>query len=315
MARNRVQFQKGYSLVQFMDEYGTEDKCTQALFRWRWPNGFVCPRCEHTGHWPHQSRALYQCSGCRHQVSLTAGTILASTKLPLRTWFLAMYLMTQTKNGISALELSRQLAVSYNTAWKVKHKLMQVMKERDDTRPLGGWVQLDDAYWGGQRRGGKRGRGAPGKTPFVAAVELNREGRPMRMRLSSVGAFRSEEIAAWARCHLEPGTVVLSDALACFGAVQHAGCFHQPFVTGSGPASARHPALTWVNTILGNIKRSLHGTCHHLSSTHLPRYLAEFSYRFNRRFSLCELFPRLAFVALRTPPMPYRVLKLAENYA
>ena len=119
MARNRVQFQKGYSLVQFMDEYGTEEKCTEAVFRWRWPNGFVCPRCEHTGHWRHQSRALYQCRRCRHQVSLTAGTILASTKLPLRTWFLAMYLLTQTKNGISALELSRQLAVSYNTAWKV----------------------------------------------------------------------------------------------------------------------------------------------------------------------------------------------------
>ena len=202
MARNRVQFQKGYSLVQFMDEYGTEEKCTQALFLWRWPNGFVCTRCEHTGHWRHQSRALYQCRSCRHQVSLTAGTILASTKLPFRIWFLAMYLMTQTKNGISALdalELSRQLAVSYNTAWKVKHKVMQVMKERDDTRPLGGWVQLDDAYWGGQRRGGQSGRGAPGKTPFVAAVELNREGRPMRMRLSRVGGFRSEEIAAWAR--------------------------------------------------------------------------------------------------------------------
>ena len=161
MARNRVQFQKGYSLTQFMDEYGTEEKCREALFRWRWPNGFVCPRCSQTRHCRVQSRALYQCSGCRHQVSLTAGTILASTKLPRRTWFLAMYLMTQTKNGISALELSRQLAVSYNTAWKVKHKLMQVMKERDDTRPLGGWVQLDDAYWGGERRGGKRGRGDP----------------------------------------------------------------------------------------------------------------------------------------------------------
>ena len=229
--------------------------------------------------------------------------------------FLAMYLMTQTKNGISALERSRQLAVSYNTAWKVKHQLMQVMKERDDTRPLGGRVQLDDAYRGGERRGGKRGRGASGKTPFVAAVELDREGRPMRLRLSRVGSFRSEEIATWARCHLEPGTIVVSDALGCFRAVRHAGCFHQPFMTGSGPASARHPALTRVNTILGNIKRSLRGTYHHLGSKHLPRYLAEFTYRFNRRFSLSEMFPRLAFVALRTPPMPYRVLKLAEKYA
>ena len=93
MARNRVQFQKGYSLVQFMDEYGSEEKCTEALFRWRWPNGIVCPRCEHTGHWRHQSRALLQCRSCRHQVSLTAGTILTSTKLPLCTWFLAMYRM------------------------------------------------------------------------------------------------------------------------------------------------------------------------------------------------------------------------------
>ena len=206
MARNRVQFQKGYSLVQLMDEYGSEEwlhprRCFGGVGR----TGSMCPRCEHTGHWCHESRALYQCCGSRHQVSLTAGTILANTKLPLRTWFLAMYLMTQTMNGISALELSRQLSVSYNTACKVKHKLRQVIKERDDTRPLGGWVQLDDAYWGGQRRGGKRGMGAPGKTPFVAAVELTEEGRPMRMRLSRVGGFRSDEIAAWARCHLEPG--------------------------------------------------------------------------------------------------------------
>ena len=134
---------------------------------------------------------------------------------------------------------------------------MQAMKERDDTRPLGGSVQLDDAYWGGERRGGKRGRGAPGKTPFVAAVELNPKGRPVRIRLSRVGAFQSDEIAAWAKCHLEPGTVVFSDALGCFTAVQRAGCFHQPFATGGGPASAKHPALSWVNTILGNLKRSV----------------------------------------------------------
>ena len=101
MARNWIQFQKGYSLTQFVDEYGTEERCVAALFRWRWPNGFVCPRGSQTGHCRVQSRALYQCSGCRHQVSLTAGTILDSTKLPLRTWFLAMYLLTQTKNGIS----------------------------------------------------------------------------------------------------------------------------------------------------------------------------------------------------------------------
>ena len=157
--------------------------------------------------------------------------------------------------------------------------------------------------------------GAPGKTPFVATVELNREGRPgenapePRRRVSKRGDRRLGQ------GHLEPGTLVLSDALGCFRAVQRAGCFHQPFVTGGGPASAQHPALSWVNTILGNIKRSLHGSYHHISSKHLQRYLAKFSYRFNRRFSFHEMSPRLAYVALRTPPMSNRVLKLAENYA
>ena len=186
------------------------------------------------------------------------------------------------------------------------------MKKRDDTRPLGGWLLFNGAYWGGERRGGKRGRGAPGKTPFVAAVEFNREGRLLTMRLSCVGAFQSDEIAAWAKCHIEPGTLVFSDALRCFSAVQRAGCFHQPFVTGGGPDSAHHPALSWVNTVLGNIKRSLHGSYHHVSSKHLPRYLAEFSYRFSRRFSLGEMFPRLAYVALGASPTPIRVLKLAR---
>ena len=85
--------------------------------------------------------------------------------------------------------------------------------------------------------------------------------------------------------------VVLSDALSCFSAVQRAGCFHQPFVTGEGSAAAHHPALSWVNTILGNIKRSLHGSYHHVRSKHLPRYLAEFSYRFNRRYCSTRCFP------------------------
>ena len=211
--------------------------------------------------------------------------------------------------------MSRQRGVRYNTVWSLKRKLMQVMKERDDTRPLGGSMQLDDAYWGGERHRGGRGGGTRGKTPFVVVAEPNPKGRLVRMRLNRVGAFQSDRITAWAKCCVEPGTVVVSDALGRFFAVQHAGCFHQPFTTGGGPASAKHPALSWVDTFLGNLKHSMHGSYHHISSKHLPRYLAEFSYRFNRRFSLREMFPRLAYVALRTPPMPDRVLKLAENHA
>lgn len=314
MSRNPVQFQRGYALSAFFNEYGTEEQCEQALFRWRWPNGFVCPECQWHGYCALKCRRLFQCHRCHRQTSLTSGTVFASTKLQLRTWFLAMYLLTQTKNGISALELHRQLGVTYNTAWGLKHKLMQAMKERDDGQPLGGELQLDDAYWGGERRGGKVGRGAPAKTPFVAAVETDQLGRPVKMRLTRVAGFRRDAIATWAARHVQPDSVVTSDGLACFNGVADAGCEHWYVVTGGGPDSAKTPELQWVNTLLGNVKRSIHGTYHAISSRHLPRYLAEFSYRFNRRFKLPQMLPRLACVALRTPPMPYRLLKMAEAY-
>ena len=170
MARNKVQFQRGLSDVEFERLYGSEEKCREALFSWRWPYGFECPACGGFAHCELEKRALWQCNACRTQISLTAGTIFASTKLYLTVWFRAMFHMTQTKQGISALELSRRTDVSYNTAWAMHHKLRQVMLERELVKPLEGRVEMDDAYLGGERGGCKRGRGSPGKTPFVAAV-------------------------------------------------------------------------------------------------------------------------------------------------
>ena len=161
------------------------------------------------------SRKLQQCNRCHRQTSITAGTIFDSTKLPLTVWFQAIYLMTH-KKGVSAMKLHRHLGISYNAAWRIRHKLMQVMMERDREHPLSGWIQLDDAYLGGERSGGKRGRGAPGKTPFVAAVQTNEQGHPLRMKLTVVEGFRLTEIAAWAQLHLGKGTRVVSDGLACF---------------------------------------------------------------------------------------------------
>ncbi|MCU7880668.1 MAG: transposase [Candidatus Thiodiazotropha sp. (ex Lucinoma aequizonata)] len=103
----------------------------RSAFDWRWPRGFVCPECGHTHHCLLNTNQLYQCYHCHHQASLTNGTIFADTKLPLTTWFLSMFLVTQIKNGISALELMRHLGVSYGSVWSIKHKLMQVMKERE----------------------------------------------------------------------------------------------------------------------------------------------------------------------------------------
>lgn len=314
MAKNQVQFQKGLSLPQFLKDYGTDEQCRHALFKWRWPTGFSCPECGHTGHCEISGRNVYQCHRCHHQTSLISGTIFEYTKLPLTTWFLGMYILTQPKNGVSALELKRQLGIGYNAAWRMKHKLLQVMKERDDQRPLIGYIQLDDAYWGGERRGGKRGRGAPGKTPFVAAVQTNEEGHPIAMRFTKVEGFSKEAITKWAKRHLNAASIVVSDGLGCFGAVQDAGCEHEAIVTGGGPASVTLEAFTWVNTMIGNVKNSIHGTYHAVSEQHLPRYLAEFCYRFNRRFELADMIPRLGYASVRTPPMPERLLRVAEAW-
>jgi hypothetical protein len=310
MARNKVQFQKGISLGEFLKDYGTEEQCFNALTEWRWPDGFRCSLCNHDKYCQLKNRKLFQCNRCHHQTSVTAGTIFESTKLPLMIWFQGIYFITQDKKGVSALGLHRLLGISYNAAWRMKQKLMQVMMERDHDKPLSGFIEMDDAYLGGERTGCKPGRGAEGKTPFVAAVETTNGGQPTRVKLSVLKGFRTSEISSWSKQHLTAGSTVISDGLACFNAVSHAGCEHDKIVCGGGRASVEEPEFYWVNTVLGNLKSALRSTYHSLNPKYAQRYLAEFQYRFNRRFNLRDLIPRLAYVALRTPPMPERLLKV-----
>ena len=126
MAQNKVQYQRGLSMPEFFDRYGSPEQCESLVRAWRWPEGFACPRCEGGWHseFRRQDRLYFQCSSCRYQCSLVSGTVFESSKLPLPIWFLAMHLMTQAKNNVSALELKRHLGVSYPTAWLLKHKIM-----------------------------------------------------------------------------------------------------------------------------------------------------------------------------------------------
>jgi transposase-like protein len=316
MARNMVQFQKGMSEVDFVDLYGSESLCHAALAQWRWPDGFECPDCAGRDHClvKRGERALYQCNACRKQTSVKAGTIFASSKLSLRVWFRAIYLVTQSKQGISSVELGRRLGVTQTTAWTLKHKLAQVMIERNAKRRLKGKVQMDDAYMGGARPG-RRGRGAAGKTPFVAAVATTDDGKPDQIILRRVVGFQKIAIEKLAGLALAADASVVSDGLACFAAVATAGRAHAALQTGGGAKAAHRPEFKWVNTMLGNIKAAITGTYRAVRAKHVPRYLAEFEYRFNRRYDLGAMIARLAYVSVRTPPMPYRLLKLADVYA
>lgn len=312
MKKNAVQFQHGESLFSLMKRFGSEEQCRQVLFRIRWPSGFRCPECGGMQYCHLHKRALYQCNRCHHQTSLLSGTLFEATKLPLRIWFMGIYLITQSKDGISTLNLGRQLGISQNSAWLLKHKLMQAMLEQERRHPLGGRIELDDAYWGGERHGGKRGRGAPDKHPFIAAVETTVDGHPLRMKCSAVPGFRKQVIQRWTQKLVRRNARALSDGLKAFKGVGEAGIRHTAIVTGGGAASMEILALQWVNIMLGNIKNSLHGSYHAFRGKHLPRYLAEFNYRFNRRFWLDRITDMLIHDAARTPPIPQKLVKLAE---
>ncbi len=193
---------RGLTDEAFREAFGAEEQCRSALSRLRWPDGFVCPCCGHRGHCVLAGRSLYQCNRCKKQTSSTAGTIFHATKLPLTLWFAAVHLIVTAKNGISSVELGRRLGVKQPTAWTMKHKIMAVMARREADTPLSGRVEMDDAYLGGARAGGKRGRGAPGKTPFVAAVSTSPEGRRARSswsrsRASASARSRAAPSAGW----------------------------------------------------------------------------------------------------------------------
>lgn len=307
MAKNQVQFQRGFSMFDFINDYGSEEKYEHALFQWRFPNGYVCRECGNTTYCQLKSRKILQCNHCRHQHSLINGTLFESTKLPLTKWFLAIHLLTQSKTGISAMALKRELGVNYDTAWKLKHKLLQAMKKFDDRHPLDGLIQIDDVYWGG-----KRGRGAEGKTPFIAAVSVNEQGHPHKMRMTVVDGFTSEAISQWASHHLAPKSMVLSDKLPCFSSVEAAGCYRLGLKTSGNYELMDSVLFKWLNVMIGNVKNSLKGSCHGINSKHLPKHLAEYCFRSNHRFNLREMLPELAQIAIKTPAMLYRLLKVAE---
>src|SRR5688572_28665597 len=271
---------RGLSEGEFRERFGTEEACRAALFEMRWRAGLTCPACGHRGFCALKTRQLFQCNRCKKQVRLTAGTMFQATKLPLTAWFAAIYHLTQSKGGISSIELGRRLGVKRQTAWLVKHKLMRAMAEREAEKPkLSGRVEIDDAYLGGERSGGKRGRGAAGKTPVVAAVETTAERKPKRLRLTVVKGFRKREVEKIAKRDLAPGSVVVSDRLSCWPAVERAGCSHFPIATGAGKRAANWTPFRWVNTCLGNVKAALVGTYRHVSPKHAQSYLTSFAYR------------------------------------
>ena len=195
---------RGLIDAAFREAFGTGEQCRNALARLRWRDSFIRPGCGHRGHCRPARRSPYQCNRCRKRTSLTAGAILHSTKLPLTVWFAAIHPVVTARNGISSVEPGRRLGVRQGTARTMKRRIMAVMARREGEKPPSGRVGMDDAHLGGVRSGGRRGRGAPGRTPFVAAVPTGPEGRPRKAKLVPIGDFRKRGTARGSKRRLPP---------------------------------------------------------------------------------------------------------------
>ena len=278
--------QRGISFKEFRERFQTEESCETYLFQQRWPDGFVCPKCGGTGCYQLSRRREYVCQHCHRQSSVTAGTVLHRTHLPLTVWFWAIYLVVRDKRGISAVQLSRELEIAYSSAWYLLHRLRKAMGQRDQDYVLSGIVELDDAYFGAPTTNGKRGRGTE-KTSALAAVSLTQQGHPRFLKIQ-ISKLDAESVGAVARHTIRPGSEIHSDALGSFQAAFRGEYAHQYQVFDKDSN-----ALRWVHTLISNVKSFLLGTYHGLGKKHLQSYFDEFGFRFNRRFWPDQLFPRL----------------------
>jgi transposase-like protein len=299
-------------LPTFIARFGTDERCHAYLLQKRWPDGFCCRACGHRQAWRLRRRNIYECAACGQQHSLLKGTIFEQTKTGLAKWFLAIYLVSASKGGISALELQRQMGFgSYQTAWTWLHKIRRAMV-RPGRAALTAQVEADETYVGGAEPG-KPGRGGS-KTVVAGAVESGRgkaRGRRLgRLRLAVVPDVSAESLEGFLGQNVARPATVTTDGWAGYGGLAAAGYRHAPINLSAswGDAALRLPAIHLVFSLA---KRWLLGTHHGaVQAKHLDAYLDEFVFRFNRRTakSISHRFARVVEHAVQLPPTTYRAL-------
>lgn len=270
------------SFKEFRRRYNTEEACRAELFRLRFPNGFVCPKCGCLEFYPIRNRNTYQCRACRHQTSVTAGTVMHRTHLPLTTWFWAIYLCAIDKRGISAVQLSRTMGICYESAWHLLDRIRSAMGQRDAQYLLSGIVEMDDGYVGGPSHNGKRGRGTD-KAKIVIAVSKTDSGIPLFARMKVVDNVQNATLQEIIDQYFEKKAKVECDGYKSYLGLQNVELVPKKYQTGD---------LHWLHKTISNLKACLKGT-YHGRCTKLQAYLDEFCFRFNRRMTGDQIFLRL----------------------
>lgn len=282
------------SFWEWQQHFSGDRACLAELAKIRWPNGFQCPECGHDHGWLLNTRALYECSHCHRQTSVTAGTLFHARKVSLTQWFWAIYWVSSDKGSVSALRLAKIIGVSWHTANAMLRKLRTAMGHQNSLYRLHGVIELDDALIGG-KRAGKRGRGAAGKTPIIVACEHN-DGKPGFVALMAVDSINHETVRQFANAHLDFEQTVHTDALHALNTLADT----QHHVAKVTPPEQACEWLPWVHVVISNFKTFVLGTYHGISGKYVQDYLNEYSYRLNRRFW--------------EPEIPNRLLRLATNH-
>jgi transposase-like protein len=279
----RLDFPK--SVMEFQRRFATDETCLEYLVESRWPDGFVCPECGVMDSYWLPRRHLFQCKKCKRQTSVTAGSVMHRTRIPLPTWYWAAYLVTTHTPGMSALQFQRQSGIGrYETAFTMLHKLRAAMVREGRDR-LRGTVEVDESYVGGQKEG-PAGRGAKGKVIVAAAVEVRsrEDGKGTyagRLRLRVTPDVSGRTLCRFVRDVVELGTVVKTDGWSGYNDLKSLGFDHKPEIEGTAKNAAK--LFPHVHRVFSNLKSWLIGTHHGVSPQHLPAYLNEYVFRFNRR--------------------------------
>jgi hypothetical protein len=302
------------SLIEFQRRFADEGACAGYLAQARWPDGFCCPACGHGKGWELSTKAFtWECAGCGRQTSVTAGTMMHGSKLPLTVWFWAAYLMATHSNGIAALQLQAQLGLgSYKSAWLLCAKLRRAMVAPGRSR-LAGLVEVDETTIPLRRKddphSGGHGRSAEGKMLVAGAVEVP-DGRPGRTRLAAIEDFSAASLHAFVEANVAAGASAKTDGWPAYRRAPGVG--HQPHVVGP---MAAHVLLPWTHRVFANLKRWALGVYHGLREKHLQSYLDEFTFRFNRRRSRHAAFRSLLAITVVRKPITYNILIAPETTA
>ncbi len=295
------------SEIEFDQRFLDESACFNYLFKLKWPNGFRCTRCEHQAYWL-SAKNLYICTRCEHQHSLTAGTIMDSSKKPITYWFKAMWWFTTRKAGVNAVNLKDLLGFSsYNTAWHWLQKLRRCTI-RKDREKLSGHVEVDEFFIGGQKSG-KRGRGSNGKTAVVAAVE-RQDQKIGRIRLKVIPDCSADSLLPFIDDNIEAGSEVVTDGWKGYESLDE-NTFHHHQVF-QNKADDKDSVLSGVHLVASLVKRMMLGTHQgRFDPQYLQNYLDEYVFRFNRRTSnfVGKKFMRIAQQVISSTRITWQQIK------